>query len=138
MNGWFEWRPKNGGKQPYWLRLEGVDMFPLAGIWESGGTSPGSMDTFVILTTGAAPAIADIHHRQPLILDDEAMEAWLEPGWGHKELIAMAREGCDGTYERRAVSGDVNDPRNDRPELLLPSKRPAAAREEKEFRLECL
>ena len=113
-------------------------MFPLAGIWESGGTSPGSMDTFVILTTAAMPAVADIHHRQPLILDDDAMEAWLEPGWGHKELIAMERKGCDGTYERRTVSSDVNDTRNDRPELLLASRSPAAAHEEKEFRPECL
>ena len=69
VSGWFEWRPENGWKQPYWLRPEGTDMFSLAGIWESGGTSPGAVDTFVILTMAAAPAIADIHHRQPVILD---------------------------------------------------------------------
>ena len=137
VNGWFERKPEASGKQPYWLRPEGAALFPLAGIWESGGTSPGSMDTFVILTTVAIPAIADIHHRQPLILNGEAMGAWLEPGRGHKELIAMARKGCDGTYERRAVSSDVNDPRNDHPERLLPSRSPAAAHEEKEFQLEC-
>ena len=44
----------NDGKQPYWLRPEGADMFSLAGIWESGGTSAGSVDTFIILTMAAA------------------------------------------------------------------------------------
>ena len=69
----------------------------------------------------AAPAIADIHHRQPLILEEEAMESWLEPGQGRKELIAMARSGCASTYDRRPVSGLVNSPRNDPPELPEPA-----------------
>ncbi len=50
VNGWFEWRPENGGKQPYWLRPEGTDIFSLAGIWEPGSGTPGSIGTFVILT----------------------------------------------------------------------------------------
>ena len=62
VNGWFEWRPENGEKQPYWIRPEGVDVFSLAGIWEPGSGTPGSIGTFVILTMAAAPAIADIHH----------------------------------------------------------------------------
>lgn len=112
-NGWFEWRPEDGGKQPYWICPENADVFSLAAIWESGGKSAGSIDTFVILTTAAAPEIADIHHRQPLILDDDAMEEWLEPGREHEGLIAKARKGCEGAYERRRVSRDVSDARND-------------------------
>ena len=121
VNGWFEWRPENGGKTPHWLRPEGTDMFSLAGIWESGGKTAGSMDTFVILTTQAASGIAYIHHRQPVILDDEAMEEWLAPGIVRESLIGTARNGCEGPYERRRVGLDVNDPRNDWPELLVPA-----------------
>ena len=118
-NDWFEWRPENGEKQPYWIRPEGADVFSLAGVWESGGTSPGSMDTFVILTTQTVAGIADIHHRQPIILDDEAMEEWLAPGNVRERVIDTARKGSEGTYERRRVGLDVNDPRNDWPELLV-------------------
>ncbi len=64
VNGWFEWRPEEDGKQPYRLRPKGTELFSLAGIWEPGSGSPGSRATFVILTTAAAPTIADIHHRQ--------------------------------------------------------------------------
>lgn len=136
VNGWFEWRPENGGKQPYWLRPEGTDMFPLAGIWESGGTSPGAMDTFVILTATAAPGIADIHHRQPLILDDEAVEAWLRPGTVREGLIARTRTGYKLEYERRQLSEHVNNPRNDSPDLLEPYASARTSQEPDEFRLE--
>ena len=121
VSGWFEWRPENGGKQPYWLRPEGTDMFSLAGIWESGGTSPGAVDTFVILTMAAAPAIADIHHRQPLILEDDAAEEWLRPGPAPVDVITRAKKGCGSAYDRWPVSSLVNSPRNDSPDLLMPA-----------------
>ena len=121
VNGWFEWRPENGWKTPYWLRPEATEMFSLAAIWESGGTSPGAVDTFVILTMAAAPAIADIHHRQPLILDDEATTAWLRPGAAPAGLISMTKKGCGSAYDRWPVSSLVNSPRNDSPDLLTPA-----------------
>ena len=64
VNGWFEWRTENGEKQPYWIRPEGVDVFSLAGIWESGGTSPGAVDTFVILTMAAAQSRTSRRHHE--------------------------------------------------------------------------
>ena len=121
VNGWFEWRPENGGKTPYWLRPEATEMFSLAGIWESGGTSPGAVGSFVILTMAAAPAIADIHHRQPLILDDDATEEWLRPGAASVDLIRKAKMDCESMYDRWPVSALVNSPRNDSPEVLEPA-----------------
>lgn len=121
VNGWFEWRPEEGGKQPYWLRPEGAELFSLAGIWEPGSGTPGSRPTFVILTMAAATAIADIHHRQPVILDDDALEAWLRPGWASNELLETVLASDDRAYERRRVSREVASPRNDSPELLAPA-----------------
>ena len=120
MNGWFEWRPENGKKHPYWIRPEETEVFSLAGIWEGMNSGPGSSATFAILTTEAAPGIADIHHRQPVILDDEAVDRWLDPGWGREEFIAMARRGCEFAYDRRRVTRKVNDPLNGSRELLEP------------------
>ena len=121
VNGWFEWRPENGGEQPYWLRPEGTDMFSLAGIWEPGSGTPGSIGTFVILTMAAAPVIADIHHRQPLILDDEATAEWLHLGAAPAGLISMTKKGCGSAYDRWPVSRLVNSPRNDSPDVLVPA-----------------
>ena len=138
VNGWFEWRPENGEKQPYWIRPEGADMFPLAGVWESGGTSPGAMDTFVILTTQAAPDIAHIHHRQPLILDDKATEVWLRPGPAPINVMTMAKKECGSEYDRWPVSRLVNSPRNDSPELLLPAMKMGLAGSEERTQLALL
>lgn len=91
-NGWFEWKPEATGKQPYWLRPDGSELFSLAGVWEHGSGTPGSIGTFVILTTAAAPAIADIHHRQPLILDDETAAEWLRPGAAPVDLVTRAQK----------------------------------------------
>ena len=120
-NGWFEWKPEQGGKQPYWLRPEGLEMFSFAAVWESGGTSPGSMDTFVILTTQAASGIADIHHRQPLILDDDAAGEWLQPGPVPVDLLTRVKNEFRSMYDRWPVSASVNSPRNDSPDLLMPA-----------------
>ena len=127
VNGWFEWRPEEDGKQPYWLRPKGTELFSLAGIWEPGSGTPGSRATFVILTTAAAPVIADIHQRQPLILEDEAVEAWLKPGWAPNGLIDVVLGDCERAYERRRVSRDVASPRNDGPEFLEPLSTMASA-----------
>ena len=120
VNGWFEWRPEQDGKQPYWIRPEGAELFSVAGIWEPGSGTPGSRATFVILTTAAASGIADIHHRQPLILEDEATEAWLRPGWAPNGLMDVVLADCERAYERRRVNRDVASPRNNSPELLEP------------------
>ena len=120
VNGWLEWRRENGRKHPCWTRPRDTDVFSLAGTWEGVDTGPGSLLTFVILTMDAAPEIADINHRQPVILDDEAMETWLNPEWDREGLIEMARTGCELAYDRRRVTRQVNDPLNDFPELLAP------------------
>ena len=122
VNGWFEWVRESGQKTPYWIRPEATEVFSLAGIWESGGTSPGAVGSFVILTRQAAPGIADIHHRQPVILEGEGLEAWLKPGWASDRLVELARVGGGWSYERRELSREVNDPINDWPELLVPAQ----------------
>ena len=45
-------------------------------------------------------------------------------------LIETARKGCEGAYERRRVTLNVNDPRNDWLELLEPMMKSGRARGE--------
>ena len=68
----------------------------------------------------AAPAIADIHHRMPVILTEGAHEAWLSPTSRPSELGGLFTP-FGGAIHAYAVSDRVNAPRNDDPGLLDPA-----------------
>ena len=120
VNGWFEWRREGGEKQPYWLRPGEADVFSLAGLWERWEKGDEPVETFTVLTTAASTGLADIHHRQPVIVEDAALDEWLDPGTSSERLFALARAANEGPFERRAVSTRVNSARNDDAELLSP------------------
>ena len=101
VNGWFEWRRENGDKQPYWLRPSGAEMFSLAELWERWEKGDEPVETFTVLTTAASPALADIHHRQPVIVDDDALDEWLDPGTSSERLLALAGAANEGPPWRR-------------------------------------
>ena len=73
-----------------------------------------------MLTTGASPAFADIHHRQPVIVDDAALDDWLDPGTAPERLLALVGAANEGSFERRAVSTRFNSVRNDDAKILDP------------------
>ena len=120
VNGWFEWRRENGEKQPYWIRPAEADVFSLAALWERWERGEEPVETFTVLTTAASAALADIHHRQPVIVEDAALDEWLDPGMSPERVLALARAANEGPFERREVSTRVNSARNDDAELLAP------------------
>lgn len=124
--GWYEWnesepvRNDSGRKvnQPYFVYSPGTDVIAFAGLWsmwERPGTAP--LVSCALLSKEAAPRIAHIHHRMPVVLKPEQYDAWLDPATSASdvaELIATAKVDFEG-YR---VSTKVNSPRNDFPELL--------------------
>ena len=120
VNGWFEWRRENGEKQPYWIRPVGAQAFSLAGLWERWEKGDEPVETFTVLTTTASPWLADIHHRQPVIVDDGALDEWLDPGTSSERLLALVGAANDGAFDTRAVSTRVNSARNDDAQVLAP------------------
>ncbi len=118
VNGWFEWRRENGEKQPYWIRPANADVFSLAGLWDRWEKEDEPVETFTVLTTAASPALADIHHRQPAIIEDATLDEWPGPGTSSERVLALAGAANEGPFDTRAVSTRVNSPRNDDAELL--------------------
>ncbi len=119
-DGWFEWQATGRGKQPYFLAP--VDGAPLsfAALWEHWDTGSDSLESFTIITTAASPRLADVHHRQPAIIDPDGFDDWLDPSSPVPRLLDLVREPHDGPYEKRAVSTRVNSIRNDDPDVLAP------------------
>ena len=79
-SGYYEWRRTSSGsktKQKYRLYRPGVPSY-MAGVWREERNE--ELPVFVILTREAAPGIADIHDRMPVILPEEALGGWIAGG----------------------------------------------------------
>ena len=119
-SGWFEWQRTGHGKHPYFLALADGSPLSFAALWERWDRGEEFIESFTIVTTVAAPVLADIHHRQPAIIDPERFDEWLDPKSPAPRLLDLVREPNGGPYERRAVSTRVNSPQNDDPDILGP------------------
>ena len=120
VNGWFEWRRENVQKQPYWIRPADADVFSLAGLWERWEKGEEPVETFTVLTIAASPALADIHHRQPVIVEDAVLDEWLDPGTSSDRVRALAQASDHGPYDCWPVSTLINNARNNDPGLVHP------------------
>ena len=88
---YYEWRRTESGaksKQKFALFRLGQPLY-MAGVWrqEQGEELP----VFVILTREAAPGVAQIHNRMPVILPEETQEAWVH-GEDAEALMKHAAE----------------------------------------------
>jgi putative SOS response-associated peptidase YedK len=119
-DGFYEWQGPKGTKfrQAYHLRLAGMGLFGLAGIWEPGlGEAPG---TLAILTTAPNEVLAPIHDRMPLILQPADYTAWLDPHTEAPTLRALFAPFPAAAMQAIAVGEAVNSAGRDDPSCLRP------------------
>jgi putative SOS response-associated peptidase YedK len=133
--GWYEWNENEqvrsvSGKpvnQPYFIHSPHEPALAIAGLWSVW--EPAGMDPVVscaLLTTAAAPAIAGIHHRMPVVLREEQLEAWLRPETAAADVARIIQDPQSELVGYR-VSTRVNNARNDSPDLLEPVAAPVEA-----------
>jgi putative SOS response-associated peptidase YedK len=91
-DGWYEWRPGEGGKQPFFFAREDRQPLFLAAIWE-----PFEDDTAccAIITEPARGIAKTIHDRMPLVLADDSLDAWLDPALIERDAIRGAVHHLD-------------------------------------------
>ena len=78
-DGFYEWQKKEGGKQPYHLRLKNGGPFAFAGLWERWHREDKVVESCTILTTDANTVARPVHDRMPVILDVKDFDRWLDP-----------------------------------------------------------
>lgn len=137
VDAWYEWTDEDGARQPWLLTPEPTDPaapgpVAVAALWSMwrGRTSSGSdtadstdgsaaaLSTVALMTTEATGRAAEVHHRMPLVVPDDLLDDWLDPGRTRvDDLIALVR-GRDVAVQVTKVSRRVNDVRNDDAALI--------------------
>lgn len=113
-DGFYEWQKSNGGKQPYYIRMEDESPFALAGLWEVWDKHGEEIRSCTILTTDANEKVGEVHHRMPVILPSETYDLWLDPDMRETEpLLDLLRPYPEDVMEAYPVSRFVNSPSND-------------------------
>jgi putative SOS response-associated peptidase YedK len=120
-DGFYEWKRENGGKQPYYFRMQDGRPFAFAGLWESWEKGDGTLRTCAILTTRANSVLEGIHDRMPVILPHDAYNAWLDPDADREELGELMIPYPNDDLETYPVSRFVNSPRNNDERCIEPA-----------------
>src|SRR5262249_35050656 len=91
-DGFFEWLPVNGKKQPYYICRQDGHPFGFAGLWErwEGADGP-PVESCTILTTEANEVVRPLHDRMPVLLDPRDYAAWLDPSGQKPALLELLR-----------------------------------------------
>ena len=90
--------------------------FALAGVydvWKGDGGK--AITSFAIVTTDAAPSVAQYHNRMPVVLDDSQFDDWMRDT---PDQAAALMKPYAGAIEAWEVGAEVGNVRNNRPELM--------------------
>lgn len=121
-DGFYEWTTKAGPRKKvphYFTRADGAPL-ALAGLWEFWRSPEGGERlSATIITTASGPDMDGIHDRQPVVLEPDTWDRWLDPSLrDREELEGMLHAGPPGLLRHRPVSQDVGNVRNDGRRLI--------------------
>lgn len=118
-SGYYEWeKDADGNRLPWYFRRADGAPLALAGIWQGWEGEDGPLNTCAIVTTSASESAAAVHHRMPVILEEQSWAKWLgEEGKGAAALMGPAGEDV---LKARRVSTEVNSNRASGAQLIEP------------------
>ena len=106
-DGYYEWKRDEKEKVPYYFTRIDSSLIFLAGIHQN--------NQFCIITREASDEVKEIHHREPLILNEEQISNYLDI---KKEGTYFLKSIKAPELKFHAVSKDVNNPVNNDTSLI--------------------
>lgn len=118
-SGFFEWRAQGRFRQPwYFCRADGRPLV-FAGFWSPA--APDGVIEYAIATTRPNPLVARVHDRMPVILTENQLVAWLDPGIASPDGVRGWADPFPVELMRSwPVSRRVSDVRNDDATCIAP------------------
>lgn len=137
--GWYEWQavervdPNTGEvrtiKQPHFIFSPDRKLCAFAGLmshWKPEGKA--EIVTAALMTRSAAPSVADVHDRMPVVLPESAFAAWLAPSTDKAEDVSELIGHARTEFQHYPVSMRLNTTRDDDAGLIAPIEPPAPNR----------
>jgi putative SOS response-associated peptidase YedK len=119
-DGYYEWKAEGKMKRPFFFHRRDGQPLAFAGLWESWHGHDGPAETCAILTTDANDLTRAVHDRMPVILTPEAGAVWIDPDVNDPEALQSLLKPFPAEETAfHEVSRLVNNPKNNRPELIL-------------------
>jgi putative SOS response-associated peptidase YedK len=119
-DGFFEWQPVQGGKQPWYIHAREPGLLAFAGLWDSwDGGAAGPLQTCTIITTAANDFMRPVHQRMPLMLARDSYSDWLAADTARQDLQGLLVAESAVKLTAVSVSRKVNNPVNDEPGLIV-------------------
>lgn len=118
-SGWYEWKTTPEGKQPFYItcpELGREEALMIAGIYTPAPKGTGVQ--VAIITEPAASKIDHIHNRQPVLIDPDSLNDWLDPHTG--DLKGRINRTDPESLAYWKVSKAVNKPGENDPHLIEP------------------
>ena len=115
-DGYYEWKTQGTAKQPYRIHLPGDRPFGFAGLWARNDQL--DITSCTILTGAAAPEIAELHPRMPLILSPADGARWLDPATAPDEAAGLLGANLGHELGAYPVAREVGNVRNNHAGLI--------------------
>ena len=103
-SGYFEWVQGEGNKQPYYIYND-EKMLPMAGLW----TKWEDILSFTIITTNAHENLRSVHHRMPLVLDDNSIDPYLSNKISFDESYTISNSDLKHHKVSTMVNSTINN-----------------------------
>ena len=114
-----EWTQAGGRRQPWLIRPERAAI-AFAGLWDVWEKDGNYLESCTIITTDAAPGIARLHRRMPVMLRTQDFDRWLDVGQPPAKLTDILAPVLPGLFLVAPASFAINNARNKGEELLDP------------------
>ena len=111
-NGYYEWVNVDNKKHPYFIYSEENTMISMAGLW----TEWRDVVSFTIITKQSDKSISHLHHRMPLILQEEKIDSYLDKRNTFDDFVKFN----DMKLKYHQVSNLVNSPKNNNASCINP------------------
>ena len=106
-DGFYEWKRQDKIKTPFYFQRVDKKLIYLAAIFEN--------KQFCLITEQASSNVSEIHHRQPVILNENDVNKYLNLELSGSNILNECRKPTLNFYE---VSKDVNKPTNNSLSLI--------------------